>query len=112
MSSLEANIESLIFCSPKAIKIGDIKRAFYENEKKEYKENKILNALDNLIEKYKAEEFSFEIVESGGGYQFLTKSKFSRINEILLKQQSKKKTFNICSRNIIHNCLQATCNKI
>ena len=42
MSSLEANIESLIFCSPKAIKIGDIKKTFYENEKKEYKEDKIL----------------------------------------------------------------------
>ena len=91
MSSLEANIESLIFCSPKAIKIGDIKKTFYENEKKEYKEDKILNALDNLIEKYKSEEFSFEIVESGGGYQFLTKSEFSRINEILLKQQSRKR---------------------
>ena len=41
MSSLEANIESLIFCSPKAIKIGDIKRAFYENEKKEFEQQKI-----------------------------------------------------------------------
>ena len=44
-----------------------------------------------LIDKYNSEEYSFEIIESGGGYQFLTKNIFSRLNEILLKQQSRRR---------------------
>ena len=91
MSSLEANIESLIFCSPKPIKIGDIKKTFLESEKKKFSEQEIYKSLNSLIEKYKNDDYSFEIIESGGGYQFLTKNKFSTLNEILLKQQSKKR---------------------
>ena len=91
MSFLESSIESLIFCSPKPIKIKEIIKVFEESEKKNYDENKIKNCLSSLINKYKDSSFPFEIIESGGGYQFLTKSQFSSINETLLKQQSKRR---------------------
>ena len=43
MSFLESGIESLIFCSPKPIKIKEIIKVFEEAEKKNYDENKIKN---------------------------------------------------------------------
>ena len=91
MSSLESKVESLIFCSPKPIKVNDIIKAFSESEKTKYDESKIKKTIDKLIDKYNSEEYSFEIIESGGGYQFLTKNIFSRLNEILLKQQSRRR---------------------
>ena len=91
MSLLEAKIESLIFCSPKPINVSDIIKAFSESENKNFTEEEINNSINNLKEKYNKEEFSFEIIESGGGYQFLTKNDFSRLNEILLKQQSRRR---------------------
>ena len=91
MSLLEAKIESLIFCSPKPIKVSDIIKAFSESENKNFTEEEINNFINNLKEKYNKEEFSFEIIESGGGYQFLTKNDYSRLNEILLKQQSRRR---------------------
>ncbi len=91
MNSLETKIESLIFCSPKPIKIHDIQKAFTESENKDYNEKEIKDSLEVILNKYKDSNFSFEIVESGGGFQFLTKNEFSRLNEILLKQQSKRR---------------------
>ena len=109
MSFLESGIESLIFCSPKPIKIKEIIKVFEESEKKNYDENKIKNCLSSLIDKYRDPSFPFEIIESGGGYQFLTKSQFSSINEILLKQQSKRRlsisaleTLSIIALSLIH----------
>ena len=91
MSILETKIESLIFCSPKPIKVSDIIKAFSESENKNFTEEDINNSINNLKEKYNKKEFSFEIIESGGGYQFLTKNDYSRLNEILLKQQSRRR---------------------
>lgn len=91
MSSLESKIESLIFCSPKPIKVSDIIKTFSECEKADYSEKKISENIESLIKKYKNDKFSFEIIESGGGFQFLTKRDYSRLNEILLKQQSRRR---------------------
>lgn len=35
-------------------------------------------ALDGIVEKYHSEAFPFEVTESGGGWQFLTKKKFHK----------------------------------
>ena len=86
MSELESNIEALIFCSPKPIKIDDIQKIFFEYDKKKYKFESIQSAIQNLINKYQHNNYAIEIIESGGGFQFFTKNKFSRLNEILLKQ--------------------------
>ena len=91
MSSLESKIESLIFCSPKPIKLSDIIKTFLESEKSNFSEKRISESIKILINKFKSDNFSFEIIESGGGYQFLTKKDYSQLNEILLKQQSKRR---------------------
>ena len=91
MSFLESGIESLIFCSPKPIKLEEIIKVFAEAKNKNYDEKKIKKTLSELIAKYKDSSFPFQIIESGGGFQFLTKNEFSDLNETLLRQQSKRR---------------------
>ena len=47
-----------------------------------------------LKEKFKDDQYSFEPIKSGGGYQFLTKPAYQGSIGILLKQQSKKRLSN------------------
>lgn len=51
----------------------------------------IAEALANIDEKYKNDQFSFELIRSGGGYQFLTKPAYQASIGIMLKQQSKRR---------------------
>ena len=51
-------------------------------------------SLENLTEKYRHEEYSFQVEHVGGGYQFLTKPAYQSSIGILLKQQSKKRLSN------------------
>ena len=57
-------------------------------------EKDIIDGIDGLQKKYVAEEFSFSIEKSSGGYQFLTKPAYQTSIGILLKQQSKKRLSN------------------
>ncbi len=54
-------------------------------------EKDVQGAIDKLLEKYTAEEFSFELNHIAGGYQFLTKPAYQASIGILLKQQSKRR---------------------
>src|SRR6267154_6226370 len=54
-------------------------------------EEDVMNAIHRIEEKFMAEEFSFQLNKSGGGYQFLTKPAYQTSIGILLKQQSKKR---------------------
>lgn len=54
----------------------------------------IEEAIVALEEKYASDQYSFEPVKSGGGYQFLTKPAYQTSISILLKQQSKKRLSN------------------
>ena len=51
----------------------------------------IAKALATIDEKFSQEQFSFELVRSGGGYQFLTKPAYQASISIMLKQQSKRR---------------------
>jgi segregation and condensation protein B len=51
----------------------------------------IQDAIDKLLEKYVADEYSFELSHVAGGYQFLTKPAYQASIGILLKQQSKRR---------------------
>lgn len=51
----------------------------------------IESSLKKVKEKFDDEQYSFSLVKSGGGYQFLTKPAYQTSISILLKQQSKKR---------------------
>lgn len=57
----------------------------------DFLEQDIKNKIEELKKKYKDDSYSFEICETGGGYQFLTKPAFQVSIGIHLKQKSKKR---------------------
>lgn len=94
MDFLANHIEALVFCSPKPITESDIQECLKEMFDAEVPADDVMNGLNAIQEKFKAEEFSIELVKSGGGYQFLTKPAYQASIGILLKQQSKKRLSN------------------
>lgn len=91
MDFLGNHIEALIFCSPKAIKTEDIQSCLSEMFEAEVPLEDIEKGLEAISEKYSADDYPFEVVKSGGGYQFLTKPAYQASIGILLKQQSKRR---------------------
>jgi len=88
---LAQHIEALIFCAQKPIRLIELKACLSEMFEAEVPEKDIEKAIEQLMEKFSADTFSFEVVKSGGGYQFLTKPSYQASIGILLKQQSKKR---------------------
>jgi len=91
MDFLINHIEALIFCSPSPIKLSELKACLAEMFNADVPEEDVVNAIKSLEEKYTAEEYSFQIYKSAGGYQFLTKPAYQASIGIMLKQQSKKR---------------------
>lgn len=91
MDFLFNHIEALIFCSPKPIAKEEIQACLKEMFEADVPEEDIDQAISKIHERYEAGEFSFSLVKSGGGFQFLTKPAYQASIGILLKQQSKKR---------------------
>src|SRR5690625_5068638 len=87
VSDIIPHVEALIFASERplsAIEILDYvnqSTGFLDNQ---VNINQVTSAIEAIIEKYDSDFYSFNIVESGGGFQFLTKPEFhatvARIN--------------------------------
>lgn len=91
MDFLQNHIEALIFCSPTPIRVGEIQSCLSEMFNADVPEEDITNAISRLDEKFRQDEFSFQLNRSNGGYQFLTKPAYQASIGIMLKQQSKKR---------------------
>lgn len=81
LTTLIPHIESLIFASDKpltTLEIVDlINNAFsYMDEKVQL--DQVEASLEGIVEKYKAEFYPFEVRQSGGGWQFLTKKDYHK----------------------------------
>jgi segregation and condensation protein B len=85
------HIEALVFCSEKPIKTSELKACLTEMFEAEVPEKDIIKGLETIEQKFQDDAFSFQLVKSGGGYQFLTKPAYQASIGILLKQQSKKR---------------------
>jgi len=81
ISHLIPHIEALIFASDKALtslEITDlINQAFGFMEDKIVMEQ-VETALEGIVEKYNSEFYPFEVCQSGGGWQFLTKKDYHK----------------------------------
>jgi segregation and condensation protein B len=81
ISNLIPHIEALIFASEKPLTTLEITDLI--NNAFGFMEDKIMldqieSSIEGIIEKYKAEFYPFEVRESGGGWQFLTKKDFHK----------------------------------
>jgi segregation and condensation protein B len=81
VTELIPHIESLIFASDKPLTSAEItelvNQAFGFMEDK-IEQEQIDAAINGIVEKYQSEFYPFEVVMSGGGWQFLTKKEFHK----------------------------------
>jgi segregation and condensation protein B len=81
ISDLIPHIESLIFASDKPLTSMEItellNNAFGFMEDKLTLEQ-VSTGIEGIVEKYKAEFYPFEVKESGGGWQFLSKKEYHK----------------------------------
>ena len=81
ISNLIPHIESLIFASDKPLTAAEITELI--NQAFGFMEDKVIPeqvdaAIDGIVEKYNSEFYPFEVRQSGGGWQFLTKKDFHK----------------------------------
>jgi segregation and condensation protein B len=91
MNFLQNHIESIIFCATDPVKPDEIRQCMSEMFEAEIPLDDILNAVDGLLSKYEDEMYPFQILQIGGGYQFMTKPAYQSSLGIFLKQKSKKR---------------------
>lgn len=81
LTGLIPHIEALIFASDKPLPVLDItdllNNAFGFMEDK-ISLDQVEAAMDGIVEKYNSEFYPFEVVQSGGGWQFLTKREYHK----------------------------------
>ncbi|HTS44415.1 MAG TPA: SMC-Scp complex subunit ScpB [Puia sp.] len=81
VSNLNPHIEALIFASDRPLSSAEItelvNNAFGFMDDK-LTQDQIRAAIDQIVEKYRVDSYPFEIIESGGGWQFLTKKDYHK----------------------------------
>lgn len=91
MDKLTLHIESLIFAGNPSISFDDIKNALEESLGTTFKDEEVADGIGTLMEKYSTDDYSFEIIEIGGGFRFMTKGAFHTTIGTFLKQNTHKK---------------------
>ena len=81
LTTLIPHIESLIFASDKPLSTLEIvelvNNAFGFMEEK-VSLDQVESAIEGIVEKYRSEFYPFEVTQSGGGWQFLTKKEYHK----------------------------------
>ena len=91
MKQLAQHIEALIFATDTPVTLEEIKKCLEETFEAKIKMKEIEKGIQSLVLRYQEPEFSIEILEVGGGYQFLTKPAFHSPVATYLKQTTKKR---------------------
>jgi segregation and condensation protein B len=88
---LQQHIEALVFCATEPITLNEIKACLSEMFDAEVPAEHIEAAINELLEKYKPDTYTFQMLHLGGGYKFMTKPAYQAGISLLLKQQSRKR---------------------
>ena len=81
ITSLIPHIEALIFASDKPLttmEITDLVNHAFSFMDEKVSLDQVETSLEGIVEKYKSEFYPFEVLQSGGGWQFLTKKEFHK----------------------------------
>ena len=74
MDFLAQHIEALIFCAPKPITEFDIQDCLKEMFDSQIPMEEVQQGINNIGQRYKSEQHSFELVESGGWLSILNQA--------------------------------------
>lgn len=92
--NLIPHIEALIFASDKpltTLEIAELVNNTFEEAEEKITLDKIEAALEGIQEKYSADFYPFEVKQSGGGWQFLTRPSYHKTVAQLNKDKFLKK---------------------
>lgn len=88
---VQLNIEALIFSTEQPITPEEIIICINEGFQIALSVYEVDDYIYAIEEKYKSEDYFFELMHIAGGYQFLTKSGFHDLISIHIKQKSRKR---------------------
>lgn len=91
MELIDQHVESLIFTSGQPISEAEITTSVQRALDDKISKEEVDASIERLIEKYKSEDFAFEIVPISRGYHFMTKGAYHTTVGEHLKVISKKK---------------------
>lgn len=91
MEYLPQHIESLIFAAPSPVTLEELQNVLLENFGVRFAQKVMLEAIEELRQRYEQDVHSFEIVEVAGGYQFMSKGAYHETIGTHLRMQSNKK---------------------
>ena len=91
MQYLPQHIEALIFAAPTPVSLEELQSVLLENFGVRFAQKVMLEAIDELKQRYDHDAHSFEILEVAGGYQFMTKGAYHETIGTHLRMQSNKK---------------------
>ena len=91
MENLKQHIEALIFTSEQSITANEIAAALKASFGWELSNENIRQNISELINKYAADDYSFELVEIAGGFRFLSKKEYYGVVNTLMQINSKKR---------------------
>ncbi|HRB37904.1 MAG TPA: SMC-Scp complex subunit ScpB, partial [Bacteroidia bacterium] len=91
MENLKQHIEALIFTSEQSITANEIAAALKASFGWELSNENIRQSISELINKYSADDYSFELVEIAGGFRFLSKKEYYGVVNTMLQINSKKR---------------------
>ena len=91
MDFLQHHLEAVIFCSQQPVTKEELHACINEMFEASVPEDDIITCLDQLQRKYEGDQYPFQVIKTGGGYQFLTKPAYQASIGIYLKQKSKKR---------------------
>ncbi len=91
MDKLTHHIEALVFISESSMTLKEIKNCLEEQFATKLKKEVLLEAIEQLREKYNSDDFAIEMVEISNGYRFMTKGAYYNTVATYLKQSTKKK---------------------
>ena len=81
INNLIPHIEALIFASDKPLttmEIVDLANNAFSFMDEKVSLDQVETCLEGIVEKYKAAFYPFEVIQSGGGWQFLTKKEYHK----------------------------------
>ena len=81
ISNLIPHIEALIFASDKpltTLEMTDLINAAFGFMEDKISLDQIESCVEGIVEKYNSQFYPFEVIQSGGGWQFLTKKEFHK----------------------------------
>lgn len=91
MENLHLHIESVVFAATQPVTVSELTECMTKIAGEDVSEPVIENALQQLGEKYSNQSYSFELVFTGGGYQFLTKPDYHETVSVFLNQKDNKR---------------------